>query len=192
MQIFFFVYPFSCPFHIIRCLPFPFLVPSAVLASSSIRCIAVVYVLRSKKLSKKVPHLFCPFPFVLPVSRKRVLLHPLSGTEAAMFERFSPFSGLGPEKTSLEIWKCGGKLLIFAAGFPRSGERVEEEIFDRLTHNDTSSTRAGAPARGIRVKTNRQGEIDTGILRQRQDARLPFLGGGRRYSYNEEFDPGSG
>ena len=132
-------------------------------------------------------------PFVLPVSRKRVLLHPLSGTEAAMFERFSPFSGLGPEKTSLEIWKCGGKLLIFAAGFPRSGERVEEEIFDRLTHNDTSSTRAGAPARGIRVKTNRQGEIDTGILRQRQDARLPFLGGGgRRYSYNEEFDPGSG
>ena len=110
-----------------------------------------------------------------------------------MFERFSPFSGLGPEKkTSLEIWKCGGKLLIFAAGFPRSGERVEEEIFDRLTHNDTSSTRAGAPAWGIRVKTNRQGEIDTGILRQRQDARLPFLGGGRRYSYNEEFDPGSG
>ena len=44
-------------------------------------------------------------PFVLPVSRKRVLLHPLSGTEAAMFERFSPFFGLGPEKKL--PWKFG-------------------------------------------------------------------------------------
>ena len=47
-------------------------------------------------------------PFVLPVSRKRVPLHPLSGTEAAMFERFSPFSGLGPEKNflgNLEVWR---------------------------------------------------------------------------------------
>lgn len=174
MQIFFFVYPFSCPFYIIRCLPFPSLVPSAVLAASSISCIAAVYVLRPEIFSKKVPHLFCPFPasvyFCTRFRERRRRC--LSG--------FPLFPGSALKKTSLEIWKCGGKPLIFAAGFPRSGERVEEEIFDRLTHNDTSSTRAGAPARGIRVKTNRQGEIDTGILRQRQDARLPFFGGGRQ------------
>ena len=49
-------------YYIIRCLPFPSLVPSAVLAASSIRCIAAVYVMRPEIFSKKVPHLFCPFP----------------------------------------------------------------------------------------------------------------------------------
>ena len=49
-------------YYIIRCIPFPSLVPSVVLVASSIRCIAAVYVLRPEIFSKKVPHLFCPFP----------------------------------------------------------------------------------------------------------------------------------
>ena len=67
-----------------------------------------------------MPHTFAPAVLGTMLAASLAL----SGTEAAMFERFSPFSGRGPEKTSLEIWKCGGKPLIFAAGFsPFRGAR---------------------------------------------------------------------
>ena len=66
-------------------------------------------------------------PFVLPVSRKRVLLHPLSGTEAAMFERFSPFFGLGPEKKL--PWKFGSVAVNFLSlqpVFPVPGSALKK------------------------------------------------------------------
>ena len=53
---------FSSLYYIIRCLPFPSLVPSAVLPVSSIRCIAAVYVLHPEIFSKKSPICFARFP----------------------------------------------------------------------------------------------------------------------------------
>lgn len=95
-----------------------------------------------------------------------------------MFERFSPFSGLGPEKKL--PWKFGSvavNSLSLQPVFPVPGSALKKRSLIGL-HITIQVVQERVPLYGgIRVKTNRQGEIDTGILRQRQDARLPFQGG---------------
>ena len=60
---------------------------------------------------------------------KCVLLHPLSGTEAAVLGCF--------EKNLPESLELKGKICYLCVRFPAKKDRVRQEFYDRLINNDT-------------------------------------------------------
>ena len=79
---------------------------------------------------------------------KCVLLHPLSGTEAAVLGCF--------EKNLPESLELKGKICYLCVRFPAKKDRVRQEFYDRLINNDTVVQGDAARMLGRRPARNRQ------------------------------------